>query len=84
MPGPEEMAEKNELRKFVENAIRRLDEKHRCVIVLRDIQGMSYEEIAQILNCPSGTIKSRINRARAALKDMLSSQKELFIREYVK
>lgn len=84
LPGPEEMAEKNELRKIVENAIRRLDEKHRCVIVLRDIQGMSYEEIAQILNCPSGTIKSRINRARAALKDMLSSQKELFIREYVK
>lgn len=84
LPGPEEMAEKNELRKIVEKAIGLLDEKHRCVIVLRDIQGMSYEEIARILGCPPGTVKSRINRARAALKDILKPQKELFIREFVK
>lgn len=84
MPSPEEMTEKNELRGIVENAIKLLDEKHRCVVVLRDIQGMSYEEIAQILNCPLGTIKSRINRARAALRDILNPQKELFIGEYVK
>lgn len=52
-------------------AIADLKDEHRTVIVLRDINGFSYEEIARITKCSVGTVKSRINRARTALKDTL-------------
>lgn len=54
-------------------AIARLKDDHREMIVLRDINGFSYEEIAQITKCSVGTVKSRISRARTALKDILIS-----------
>jgi len=50
------------------DSINMLPEEYRTVIVLRDIQGFTYEEIANIIKCPEGTVKSRINRARQALK----------------
>jgi RNA polymerase sigma-70 factor (ECF subfamily) len=53
---------------FVQKAINALEEKHKEIIILRDIQDMEYEEIAKILNIPVGTVKSRINRARESLK----------------
>jgi len=77
-PTPEELAERNEIRRAVEEAIGNLREEYKTVIVLRDIQGFSYEEISSILKCPEGTVKSRINRARLALKDMLAAKRELF------
>lgn len=83
-PSPEDTAEKSELQKLVGDAINDLPEDHRSVIILRDIQGFSYEEIAQMLQCPEGTIKSRINRARQALKNILQNKRELFIEDYVK
>lgn len=83
-PTPEDIAEKEELKKLVNDAIAILSEEHRIVIVLRDIQGLSYEEIAKALNLPEGTVKSRINRARLALKNILSSRRELLFEEYVK
>lgn len=55
------------------NAIAALKDEHRKVIVLRDINGFSYEEIAQLTGSSVGTVKSRINRARTALKDILVS-----------
>jgi len=61
-----------------------LPEEYRTVIVLRDIQGFTYEEIANIIKCPEGTVKSRINRARQALKKILQQKKELINEEYVK
>lgn len=76
-PSPEEAAETGDLKKVVNDAIARLSEEHRIVIVLRDIQGFSYEEIAEMLKCPDGTVKSRINRARQALKNILVSEREL-------
>jgi RNA polymerase sigma-70 factor (ECF subfamily) len=55
----------------VEKAIARLPRKFREVIVLRDVQQLSYEEIGEVLKIPGGTVRSRINRARLALKDIL-------------
>ncbi len=52
---------------YIQKAINALDEKHKEIIILRDIQDMEYEEIAGILNVPVGTVKSRINRARESL-----------------
>ena len=83
-PLPEDTAERGELRELVNGAIRSLSEEHRLVIVLRDLQGFSYEEIARILKCPEGTVKSRINRARMALKNVLQSKRELLFEDYVK
>jgi RNA polymerase sigma-70 factor (ECF subfamily) len=83
-PPPDELAEKKEIKKTVTAAIDMLNEEHRAVIVLRDIQGFSYEEIAKITNCPEGTVKSRINRARQALKIILEKKRELIEDYYVK
>jgi RNA polymerase sigma-70 factor, ECF subfamily len=83
-PTPDIIAEKNELRKIVKLAINSLSEDHRIVIILRDIQDLSYEEIAKIVKCPEGTVKSRINRARSELKEILKRKRELFTEEFVK
>lgn len=77
-PSPEDIAETKELKNTVQNAINRLSPDHKAVIVLRDIKGLQYDEIARILNCPEGTIKSRINRARLSLHSLLSGNRELF------
>ncbi len=81
---PDAAAEIEELRTLVNGAINSLPEDQRLVITLRDIQGLSYDEISSVLNCPSGTVKSRINRARQALKNILSTRRELIDEEYVK
>ena len=83
-PLPDEVAEKEELRSIVSNAINSLPEEQRLVISLRDIQGLRYDEISEVLDCPSGTVKSRINRARQALKNVLLTKRELLNEEYVK
>ncbi len=76
-PAPDELAERREVREVVQAGIEELSEEYRLVIVLRDIQGLSYQEIAEALDCSLGTVKSRLNRARLALKEKLSSM-ELF------
>ncbi len=83
-PQPDIIAEKNELKKTVRNAILSLPDEYRVVIIMRDIKGLSYDEIAQITKCPEGTVKSRINRARKALRTILCSKRELLNEEYVK
>ena len=55
----------------MQECINLLDAEYREVLVLRDIQGFSYEEIGDILKVPGGTVKSRLFRARDALKDRL-------------
>jgi RNA polymerase sigma-70 factor (ECF subfamily) len=74
---PSEIAEKNELKKAVTDGIQSLSEEYRTVIVLRDIHGLSYDEISRITGCPEGTVKSRISRARSALAGILKKNKEL-------
>ena len=56
---------------YIQKAIDSLEENFRAIIVLRDIEELEYEEISEILNIPLGTVKSRINRAREKLKDLL-------------
>ena len=66
---PENIYERVEQRELIKNAIKEMSEDYRSVIILRDIQGFSYEEISVILDCSLGTVKSRINRARTMLRD---------------
>jgi RNA polymerase sigma-70 factor, ECF subfamily len=61
----------DERRKAVSTAIASLPEKYRAAVVLRDIEGRSYEEISEVLGLSDGTVKSRINRARNLLKEKL-------------
>lgn len=65
--------ETEETNHAVHNALQQLDEESRAVIVLRDIKGLSYQEIAKALSLPEGTVKSRISRARETLKRRLKS-----------
>lgn len=68
---PEVVFEQTELKQKVQAAISALPEQNRTVIVLRDVQGMSYDVIASMLDLPVGTVKSRINRGRDMLKKLL-------------
>ena len=61
----------DERTRAVTRAVASLPEKYRTAVVLRDIEGHSYEEIARILDLSEGTVKSRINRARGLLKEKL-------------
>lgn len=74
---PEVALERKELRNAIQKAIAELPEQYRFPLVLRDIQGLSYDEIGKILELRSGTTKSRINRARIMLKDKLKPFMEL-------
>lgn len=72
-PPVDEQAEKREMQQKVQGCIEALDEEYREVVVLRDIQGFSYDEIGDMLNLSEGTVKSRLFRARAALKECLKN-----------
>jgi RNA polymerase sigma-70 factor (ECF subfamily) len=69
---PQEAFEGKELQKTVQQALQNLSEEFRIVLVLREIEGYSYEEIATITKSSLGTVKSRINRARQALRKQLA------------
>ena len=70
---PERQAERNETTAAVRRAIASLPDDQRQVIMLRDIEGFSYDEISEMLSLGIGTVKSRINRARMRLKALLES-----------
>ncbi len=70
-PSPQEQAEGSELRQAVMAGLSQLSEDHRQVLALRELQEMSYEEIAAALELDLGTVKSRISRARGALRKIL-------------
>jgi RNA polymerase sigma-70 factor (ECF subfamily) len=69
--GPPQAAARDERVEAVRAAIAALDEDSREILVLRDIQGLSYQELGQALGLPAGTVKSRLHRARLALKERL-------------
>ena len=75
---PYESAQVSEAQRALFLALEQLGEEQRQVVVLRDVEGLSYEEIAQITGTAPGTVKSRINRARQALKKLLEKDRELF------
>jgi RNA polymerase sigma-70 factor (ECF subfamily) len=70
-PDPERHATAADLLDRVEEAIDRLPEQFRAILWLRDGEGRSYEEVAEVLDIPIGTVRSRLSRARQALKQEL-------------
>jgi RNA polymerase sigma-70 factor (ECF subfamily) len=70
-PTPEEMLQSKEQETAIQQALGRLSKDHRSIIVLRDIEGFSYNEIADVLGVSIGTVKSRLARARSDLKKSL-------------
>ena len=79
---PEESVERGELARLLQAAISSLPADQRVVLVLSDVEGMNYAEIAETVGIPVGTVKSRLARARAKLRDLLQTQGELLPRAY--
>ena len=71
--GPAESLEQKEIRERVQRALNELEPEDAMVIVLRDLQDTPYNDVAKVLNIPVGTVKSRLHRARQALKARLAS-----------
>jgi len=69
--GPDALLEAAELESLMQQAIASLDEEHRLLVILRDVEELSYQEIGEITGVPEGTIKSRLHRARMAIKEVL-------------
>lgn len=67
----EDIIESKELKYEIKRCIMKLSEDFRTIVIFRDIEGLSYQEIAEILNIEVGTVKSRLNRAREALRNEL-------------
>ncbi len=70
-PLPDEDLNASEIRRRVAEALEKIPARYREAVVLRDIEGLSYEEVGEILRIPGGTVRSRINRARLMLKERL-------------
>lgn len=71
---PDGQALGRELEGIIHDGLQQLSEEHRTIVVLRDIENLSYEEIAEITELPPGTVKSRLFRARMALKEYVSAR----------
>lgn len=76
VPRPDRAAEGAEMERVVAAALAALDPEHREVLVLRDIEGLAYDEIAEVLGLAEGTVKSRLFRARYALKQRIAAVME--------
>jgi RNA polymerase sigma-70 factor (ECF subfamily) len=74
---PEEHAQRGELRQAIDQGLASLGVEQRLALILVDVQGFSYEEAAQVLACSLGTIKSRVSRGRAGMRDFLRNTGEL-------
>ncbi|MBC7785580.1 MAG: sigma-70 family RNA polymerase sigma factor [Burkholderiales bacterium] len=70
-PSPSDRMEKREAQQQVLTALGRLDVEYRAIVVMRDIDGMDYQQMADTLNLPLGTLKSRLFRARLSLREQL-------------
>ena len=71
-PNPLESLERKELATLLQTKLDALPEHYRLVFVLRELQQFSYQEIAEMTDLPIGTVKSRLNKARRSLRDMLA------------
>lgn len=77
-PTPLEQSERNERERAIESAVSMLPEYQRAMITMYHVESLSYEEIAEALDLPIGTVKSRLNRARLSLRELLVNDEELF------
>jgi RNA polymerase sigma-70 factor (ECF subfamily) len=73
LPDPAVVAENKELCSIVVKALMKLDDAQRAVVVLRDIEGMNYAQIAEVLGIELGTVRSRLSRARANLREIMEA-----------
>lgn len=71
---PEEAAERNEKSTMIWEVLQMLPEEQRAILILKDIEGLEYTEIAYVLGCNIGTVKSRLSRAREAFRKKLATQ----------
>jgi RNA polymerase sigma-70 factor (ECF subfamily) len=72
-PDPVSVAENKELCDLTIKALLKLDESQKAIVVLRDIEGMNYAQIAEVLNIELGTVRSRLSRARGRLREILEA-----------
>ena len=77
-PSPESLVLEAERRRAIEGCLASLPVEFRTVAILADVQGYPYEEVASVVGVPLGTVKSRLARARARLRDCLERRGELF------
>lgn len=73
LPDPAVVAQNKELCRLVVKALMKLDDTQRAVIVLRDIEGMNYAQIAEVLDIELGTVRSRLSRARTNLREIMEA-----------
>ncbi len=81
-PSPEQQAQRADLQRAIQECINALQEDQRTVLVLCDVQGMAYDEIADVQQVALGTVKSRLSRARLAMRQCLQAVQELLPDEY--
>ena len=74
---PEDYTLRRELGRAIQDGLQSLSQERRLAVVLVDVQGFSYEEAAQVINCSLGTLKSRLARARGEMRDFLLKHGEL-------
>lgn len=79
---PEEHVQRQELSHLLQGGIALLPDDQRLALVLSDVQGFSYQEIAEVMGVPRGTVKSRLHRARVRLRDYLQEREELLPLRY--
>ena len=73
---PGHALEKAEEERRIQNALNRLSPEHRAVLVMKDMEGQKYENMAEVLQVPIGTIRSRLHRARVELRELLQQDEE--------
>lgn len=74
---PDILIEKNFDNKLIMDAINKLDDDYKSIIILRDVEGFTYSEISEIISCNLGTVKSRLNRGRRTLKNIILNDMKL-------
>jgi len=79
---PHDILENKELRHSILEALNSLSERHRTVVVLFDIEGLSHRQIAEILQCPEGTVMSRLHHGRLKLKHILAKRLNGYFQQY--
>jgi RNA polymerase sigma-70 factor (ECF subfamily) len=77
IPNPQRAAEMEEASQFLQGGLQSLSPELKEAIILRDLEGMAYSEIADVLNVPEGTVKSRINRGRLELAKVLLKRRNM-------
>ena len=82
LAGPEDEALRRELGQHLQQGLAALPAEQRLAIILRDIHGLSYEELTDALGCSLGTVKSRIARGRARMREYLMARRELLPRQF--